>query len=296
MILGSSNVFNHRAKFIRELEYNNQRMVTKCTSLLNFEREITNLDKIYNWLTISGLDLVLSELRGGVQPPTDAGRLKVLEDTLRQGLVLLCDLLQIKANEGVKISVAPLVHWDEFDQKFRKMSQDLMGELSKKYPGLYFIPKLANLNMTEDGVHLEDSSAARYIEHIEKKTRDHWDGVEELDVDMDQPEEVVEVDDESATPIKDKKGKRLPLSTFKKSGKPAYARERDLDEVRKKVDAIQADLEERQLTDVMFIAKHEEALDELRNEKILNRVIFTGVWIQNLNGNIMEKDRKSLRR
>lgn len=291
LLLGSSNVYNHRAAFIRELEYNNQRKVIKCTSLINFEREINVMDKEFTCLTVSGLDLVLSELRGGVQPPTDALRLKNLEETLQQGLTRLCELLKVKSTEGIKVTIAPLVFWAEFDEKFRKMSQDLLVELAKKYQELYFIPRLSKLTLSEDGVHLQENSAIRYIEYIEKKSNDHWEGVEELDMDIEatqedraNPEEV------PATPANERKGKRpASMSSFKRAGKPAYAREKDLEDVRKTVSALQADLEERQLTDIMFTAKHEEALDELRNERILNRVIFTGVWIQNLNGTIMEK-------
>jgi len=131
--------------------------------------------KDIDYLTCAGLETIIAEIKRGGKDDS-----KVIEAALKE----ICNDLISKMDEmSVKISVGPIIHWKSFEDGLRKTTNDIWRKLEKAYPQLTFLPSIAHLRLSEDGVHLQEKSATKYLEHVMSESLAVW--LRE-DADMDQ--------------------------------------------------------------------------------------------------------------
>jgi len=193
----------------------------------------------------------------------------------------------LKADENAKVSVAPMIYWRSFDDGLRKICSDIWKILQADYKSLEFLPKVSSLRLREDGVHLQERSAIKYIEGITESSLKCW-----LEEESDDNDDGMEVEDnvslasEANRTIIENSNSNAPgqSSSFKSAGDTAA-----INELRNELRSFKRSIEHRLDQDLITLARHEEALDLTRNEKNLDRVLFSGVKIDKLEGTPAEK-------
>lgn len=273
LLLGSSNIFNHKDIFLTdETTTRRERSVEKCTTLMKFKLEVEKAGTNFDRITIAGLDIVLNELKlaAGAEYPL----------AVKKGLMDLFSDLNARRQAGVKISVGSLIYWSSFGDEFKKYASDVLNEIRSKFPNILFIPRPAGLRLSVDGIHLVPKSGAKYLEHLIEESLKAWLEVPDDDMEEEVADMSQEILQDVFTPgplAKTGKGKkRARREPEVKSEDP------EMSLLKRRVSLI----EQRQVRDLYFFAKHEEALDTVRNEKNLNKIIFSGVNIDKLEGNM----------
>lgn len=223
----------------------------------------------YDMLTCAGLESVISEVKRGNKDDS-----KNIEAALKE----LCSELARRAEGGLKVSVAPLIFWRSFDSALRKSCTEIWRNLEIEFPQLEFLPELSHLRLADDGVHLHDNSANKYIEHIMAKSMAIW--LRE-DTEMEQ--------DNSDSQSLDRTiiGNSTPARTgqsFRAAGDAA-----GLSQLRGEFRAFKRSVENRFDRDLIVFARHEESLDTVKNEKALDRIVFSGINIDKLEGKPADK-------
>jgi len=204
---------------------------------------------------------------------------KAIEQALRE----ICQELHAKTEDGAKVSVAPFVFWKSFEDNLRRVCNEAWKTLQNEFKSLDFIPKISNLRLLDDGVHLQEKSAMKFIEGITEESLNVW--LRESDNDMDVEDSNSENADADKT-IVGNLANSTPATrrSFKAAGDAAAIKE-----LRTELKDFKRNVEHRLDQDLMMLAKHEEALDQARNEKFLDRVLFSGVKIDKLEGTPLEK-------
>lgn len=282
-LLGSSNVFNHKHIFMmNDKSVRTDRRVIKCTSIMNFKLGVEGLDKSFECLTVAGLDIALNDLRTS---GTDVARY------VNSGLSELFEVIDSKAKEGIRVTIGPLIYWSSFDEAFRNLINDAMLQTKIRYPAIHFLPNIDNLKMSQDGVHLDKKSGEKYLTEVIERSLKKW--LTPIDEEVSEQEADVNMSQDQGNPaagnvITGSKRKRGRPSTSTGAGaKPTKARFDDdpLTQINKRLDY----LEFSHNKTLAYIAKHEEAIDTAKNEKNLHKVIFSGIEIENLEGNMDTK-------
>jgi len=193
----------------------------------------------------------------------------------------VCQELSNKADEGSKVSIAPFIYWRSFDDGLRKICNDVWKALQTEFRALEFLPKVPNLRLLDDGVHLQQKSAIKYIDSITEESLKCW--LEESE-DDDMYVEESDGDQTTAANPKDTGTTSGQSSSFKSAGNAAAMKT-----IRDEFRTFKRTIEHRLDQDLLIFAKHEEALDVVRNEKTLDRVLFSFVKIDKLEGTAREK-------
>jgi len=228
----------------------------------------------FDWLTCAGFETIVSEVKKGTKEDSRA-----IEEALKE----ICYELTKKTEEGVKVSIAPFIFWKGFEDSLRKTCNEVWKTLQNDFRALEFLPRISNLRLSDDGIHLQDKSAAKYIEGIVDESLATWLRESE---DMDVEDSGSDIADSDKTIVGNQYS--TPVGTSRRSFK-AVGTTSALADVRNELKAFKRSVEYRLDQDLLMFAKHEEALDVVRNEKFLDRVVFSGVEIKKLEGKPMEK-------
>ena len=195
--------------------------------------------------------------------------------------------------------MAPLLPWKKH-QHIRDALDKKWEELRQKYKEkVHFIPKLSKLafGVGNDDVHLVDKSRERFFNHViesslaafvcERQDK-HSTADEDDSIDMDtQDQTIVQGRIQStSTPNTFRQTKRRrrdePENIISKRARNYHPDSDNLESLKRKV-------ENRWKSDALVIAKHDEQLDRIHNEKTLDRIVMTGVVIENLAGTLEER-------
>jgi len=110
------------------------------------------------WLTVSGLESVVQEMSSNIDDNSTH-----MEDALDE----ILDAIQSRTDAGAKASVAPIAFFASFDDSVRarcnRFWDDRKVRLANK---ICFVPRIGDLKLVKDGVHLNDASAKRFFEHV----------------------------------------------------------------------------------------------------------------------------------
>jgi len=228
----------------------------------------------YDCITCCGIETIIAEVRRGVKD--DA---KVIDQALRE----LCTELTVKAEAGVKVSVGPIIYWRSFDDTVRRSCNDLWRSLETEFRQIEFLPRISNLRLSDDGVHLQDKSAVKYIEHVVGESLAVWLR-EDVDSEMDDGQNDSQDLDTTMVNVHS-----TPGFSQTKSSRPAGEVVSGVAQVRNELRSFKRTMEDRLLRDLFAFARHEESIDTAKNEKMLDRSVFSGVQIDKLEGTAEEK-------
>ena len=175
---------------------------------------------------------------------------------------------------------------------------------------IHFIPKLDKLAFFDD-VHLVDKSRERFFNHVIESSIasfvDERQGQvpaadETSGSDMETHEQTIIqggrqttstqgrgfTSSTPAAPSKFRKrgrGDEIPDENQGKRPRGNYNLEDEVNRLKRRV-------ERRWRSDALVLAKHDEQLDTLRNEKTLDRIVITGVLIRDMTGSLEERKPK----
>ena len=233
-----------------------------------------------------------------------------------------------KAKQGeCWTSVAPLLYWKKH-QTIRDQLDKKWEDLKKTYGNkVHFIPKLSKLafGSGNDDVHLVDKSRERFFNHVlessinyfvTERTDEGTTTEENSGSDMEtndvtivqggrqssssQFRSVVQGGKQTtslqfrnhptSTPVTTNTTKRRRDNSEENYVKrprnnPNYDLEEDVNRLRRRV-------ERRWRSDALVFAKHDEQLDTVKNERTLDRIVISGVLIQDLSGTLEERKPK----
>ena len=199
--------------------------------------------------------------------------------------------------------VAPILPWKKhshFKERLDRTWEDLKQRYGKK---THFIPKLGKLafGTGNEDVHLVDKSRERYFNHIIESSLQWFmkelsgegsNADDERSEDMDTKEQtIVEANfnrQSTSTPIAFKRQKRM-LELDDELIQSTKTRRPNLQDLEEEVRDLTRKVERRWKSDALIFAKHDEQLDTIKNQNFLDRIVFSGVYIENLNGTIEEK-------
>ena len=250
------------------------------------------------WITVTGLESVVEEMSS-----SGNGDIKLINSALEE----IVKGLSEKTKPGnCWTSVAPPLPWkkhaNQRDQ-IEKRWEELKQIYSKK---VHFIPKLSKLafGTGNDEVHLVDKSRERFFLHViessitafmSESSGEESAGDEERSIDMDINEQTI-IHPKSQGPRTS-----TPALTFRSAKRKAttnieeYAqlkRIKNKPESDTGIDQLTKRVEQRWRSDNLLLAKHDEQLDILKNEKNLDRIVISGVHIAELTGNLDEQKPK----
>ena len=270
-----------------------------------------------SWITCSGLESIVEEMRG-------LEDINLINSALEEILKGLAD----KAKQGeCWTSVAPLLYWKKH-QTIRDQLDKKWEDLKKTYGNkVHFIPKLSKLafGSGNDNVHLVDKSRERFFNHVlessinyfvTERTDEGTTTEENSGSDMEtndvtivqggrqssssQFRSVVQGGKQTtslqfrnhptSTPVTTNTTKRRRDNSEENYVKrprnnPNYDLEEDVNRLRRRV-------ERRWRSDALVFAKHDEQLDTVMNERTLDRIVISGVLIQDLSGTLEERKPK----
>lgn len=248
-------------------------LVTVSKKCRNVVLQIQKAEGI-DWLTCAGLESIASDLRKSGKDAT--------ETALRD----ICKELTNKVDDGIKVTVAPMIFWRSFEESYRKTCNDIWRSLQNDFRRIEFLPRISNLRLSDDGVHLQERSATKYIEHIVEESLATW---------LREGESEAESDDTTGSQASEKDadktivGMSTPALTNRKRSFKEASESAGISALRAEFKSFKSGIESRQAKDLLFFAKHEEQLDVARNERNLDKVVFQGVYIEKLEGKPAEK-------
>ena len=222
--------------------------------------------------------------------------------------------LVTKSNQGeFWTSVAPLLPWKKHAH-LRGAIDQKMAALEATYgKSVHFIPKLSKLafGTGDDKVHLVDKSRERFFNHIIESSLQAFTRVNQEDggsTNEDEGSEKMDTHDQTIKPggsnrFRGNMRTSTPMAATKYSKRkaPTIDPEEELNLAKRmkshydlegELRSLARRVESRWKSDALILAKHDEQLDVLKNEKFLDRIIISGVQIQLLTGPL--EDRKAI--
>ena len=207
------------------------------------------------------------------------------------------EIVRVLANKSkngdFSTSIAPILPWKKHSL-IRDNLDRTWEDLRKKYGKVvHFIPKVSKLafGTGSDDVHLVDKSRERFFNHVVESSLEYF--VKERiegDSTMEEGEDISSNDRtiipsnnfHSSTPVPERLGKRKAIDLDSGQTK-RYRSNTGLEE---EVHYLRTRMEQRWRSDALIFAKHDEEIDTIRNQKNLERIVISGVLIDELQGNI----------
>ena len=242
------------------------------------------------WITCSGLESVVEEMRG-VGLEDVAAITAALEEIIIE--------LSNKAKPGeCWATVAPLLPWKKhasIREQLEKRWDNLRLQYSKK---VHFITKLSKLafGSGNDEVHLVDKSRERFFGHIIESSMEYFvkDYLGDESTDLDQNDDM-ETNDLTIVEGSSKPIRTSTPATFRQAKRKAMenvnvlAKRPNVRDLEEDLDILTRRVEQRWKGDSMVLAKHDEQLDTLKNQKDLDKIVISGVHIELLAGSLEER-------
>jgi len=177
--------------------------------------------------------------------------------SISQALRELCAELAVKAEAGIKVSVGPFIYWRTFDDGLRRICNDIWRTLETDFRQLDFLPRISNLRLAEDGVHLQEKSANKYIEHVVGESLAQWLR-EGGDSEMEEAGGTSDSQELDNTMVNTQSTPATSRPFFKPSANEVVS---GVAQLRNEFRSFKRTTEERFHRDLLAFARHEEALD-----------------------------------
>jgi len=105
-------------------------------------------------MTVSGLESIVNEISGNTA---------ILEKALDE----VIDAILEKIEGGTKVSLAPIAFFTSFEKEVRtRCNQYWEARKAKFSDKIFFVPRIEDIRMSKDGVHLTEASARKFLEHV----------------------------------------------------------------------------------------------------------------------------------
>ena len=310
MWIGNSNTRPYITHFDTEF-----RKFVLCTKIDQFKNEIDRAPDNCDYLTISGLDTIIADL---------GGQSEVNPEALEAQLDKTFSVLETFRMQGMKIVVEPLLLWKKHSESLRRAAIAAVKSIKIKFPGILFPPKPDSLKFLPDGVHLTDRAGSKLftamydasIKFFNEKDDSYETGEDTAtnsDSSMASDKELEIVSNNlkrkdippTMPPNYGKKLKFTPTRTRNEnpgsSIKPILVHLENDDEDSsnkhsfgsrdfasfKELNLLKRKVEQRWSIDLFVSAGTKEDLDKIENEKNMNKIIFSGIeindfWAANL--------------
>ena len=253
------------------------------------------------WITCTGLESVVEEMRS-------AGNEDIT--IITSALEEIIKGLALKSKPGEHwTSVAPILPWKKHAHLRERIDQKMI-DLKNSYGSLvHFVPKLSKLafGTGNDEVHLVDKSKERFFNHVVKSSIKSFvrESTEEESTNDEEVIEKMEINDQTIVqgPAPRNRGNwktSTPAGTFKQAKRKAQATVHDEElhlakrmkshyDLEEDLRELAARVERRWKSDALVLAKHDEQLDIIKNEKYLDRIVISGIYIEHLTGTLEER-------
>jgi len=233
----------------------------KCTTLTNFKLNAEALSEGFKLVIVSGLDSIVSEAKADQD-------LQALHSDF-------AGILSTLQRKNVSITVAPIIPWKSFNPAAKEAYKAATNRLKDSFKQALIIDAPGRLMFEADGVHLTDACARKLLDKVMKRALDHAAGKNGA---------VTETEDESAMEVD---FFNTPLSSFppSKGFKRKSATSPDqsgVQQLAKEVKKLKQDIDERRILDYMVFARHQEELDQLKNDKNLHKIVMYGVEVPDI--------------
>jgi len=229
---------------------------------------------------VSGLESIAQEV---------AGNLGSGGSNLEAAFADVMEAVVRRLEAGAKVSIAPIVFQAAFDDEMRKACNGMWEEMKKRFGSVVnFVPRIADLKLIKDGVHLNDASAKRFMEHIIESSASYFkakpaEGASTSDV-MDLSEPVSDTDNNDDDPLP---FNRTLTQSFKSSRKRPLSEDRHY--VRREEFEKMKDETKNELERIKFVsAKQSEELDFVLNSSNMAKFVIYGLSVNNIH-NLKEK-------
>ena len=211
-----------------------------------------------------------------------SGNMALVEHALEE----IISIAGHKSSATTWITIAPILMWKSFEKHAPAISK-VWSKLTLKHKKVKFVSDLPNLSFDKrDDVHLAEKSSERFFKHIVEESLSYFTSSTE----GDSSDGGMEVDNDFA----DLGGRKKNPSTFAPIGK--QRKRQHPDDIPTSLQAVASDfydlrsmVETRWKSDDFLWAKQEESLDTIRNEKSLDKIVLSGIVIENLVGTGLEK-------
>ena len=279
----------------QRIESNGHIKVKKCTTSGAFKAAVKEAKETS--IYVAGIETIVNESLGASVDPMAA-----IDTNVN---MLMMDLRNKVDKLGIKVGVAPILPWTRFNRKVLGKVDAVMSHARKTHQGkIFFSEPCRNVLriQKQDGVHLTDRSADTYADYVTEEIRKMQDflssrkrksdgesskaarmrmDVEENDgtrpsgdeVDGDQEPE----DDQDGTVLNFQSGRDV-VEVESESEEEERPRRTSLG---RQLHERLIVLEEKSFQDNLMFARQQEELDAIANEKSEDRVIFTGIYIEN---------------
>jgi len=233
----------------------------KCTTSTNFKLNAEALSDAFKTVVVAGLDSIVAEIK-------TAQELEALYTDFSS----IVSTLQRK---NVSITIAPIVPWKSFSANAKEASKAALIRLKESYPNVLVIDAPGRLSFDNDGVHLTEASAKKLLDKVIKRATDHAAGRTTGTIDETE-DETVDVVDFYSTPLTSVVRQGVKRKALTSPETPGIAN------LTKEVKKLRQDVDERRMLDYMVFARHQEELDQLKNDKNLHKIVMYGVEIPDL--------------
>ena len=232
-----------------------------------------------NWITLSGLESVVQE-----SLEASSGNTSFVEHSLDE----LITIAGLKSSSSRWVTIAPILMWKSFAQH-KPFIDEVWKKLESKHKKVKFIDYKENLSFDKkDEVHLSEKSSQKFFQHIIEESLNYFTASNSNSEDSSESEMEI-VSDFNPNRIPKKKTSPFAPVQFKRKRRRSEEHPITLSELASDLKDLRTQVEKRWKADDFLWAKQEESLDTTRNEKILDRIILTGVVIENLTGTGLEK-------
>jgi len=200
------------------------------------------------------------------------------------------DCVMEKCEAGAKATIAPLILFHSFDERLRSRCNAYWEDRKERWSNrMLFIPRIPDLRLLKDGVHLNDISAKKFIDHVTEASLAYFEdsrGPGRQDA-MDLTESNRSDSEMDVESVLD----RTLTQSFKTSRKrPAVepiVRRQEFELMKKDVD--------RKFANVLFTsARQSEDIDFVMNQANLHKVIVHGLVVEGIHDKEERKERVSL--
>jgi len=228
----------------------------KCTTSTNFKLNAEALSDAFKTVIVAGLDSIIAE-----DPTQD------LEAVYNDFSSIVSTLLRKK----VSITIAPIVPWKSFGPNAKETAKAAFNKLKDSFPSALVIDSPGRLSFEVDGVHLTDLCARKLLEKVIKRANDHAAGRSAGTID--------ETEDEAADFFSTPLSSAVRQHGLKRKASPDSPKYATL---AKEVKKLRQDVDDRRMLDYMVFARHQEELDQLKNDKNLHKIVMYGVEIPDI--------------
>ena len=278
----------------QRIEKDGKVKVVKCTNSGAFRAAIVEANEN---IFVAGIESIVNEAMGASADPLTAV-------TTGINLLMLELRNKVERNKALKVGIAPMLPWTRFDKKTLAKAEAAIKEAMKIHAGKFYFAETCKETLRlqkSDGVHLTDQSADLYADYImaeidrmmedrssgrkrkaddaqAKKSKrrnapeDESDWASAVESEGNRPDEE---DEQEGTVVNFGQGKEL--GEVESESEEELPRKKSLArELHERIIAI----EDKGFQDNLMFAKQQEELDAIANEKSLDRVIFTGMYIE----------------